>query len=300
VNVLVTGVGSVVGRAVAAYVRDRGMRVVGFDAQTVDDVVDEFHLVTRGNGRRFLDEILQCLDGERPFLMIPTGTEDLRAASMVRNTMHEKGVRVFVSEIAMIDLTEDKLRTAMLLRTLGIPAPRTISLVESGVAASAGGHLGYPLLAKPRYRTAGRGVMVYRDPLETEKEQRMDVVFQEFMPGEECEINLFAYPAGFVQSVVVLQRTMIKNGMVRNPRGVRRVIRRDMAELGIRTVRALGLEGPICIDARRDVHGAPRILGIKVGIGENITSASEIMESLLTAASEESRVPQDANGSHVS
>jgi carbamoyl-phosphate synthase large subunit len=285
-KVLVTGVGGPAGRAATRFLREKGIHVLGTDIQRADTVVDSFHLVPRGDDPGFNDAILDLIVHERPALVIPTVSEELSKMSSIRNRIRALGVHVFISEPAVVDLANDKLKTVMMLRALGIPVPRTVSVLEASAATCAGNHLGYPFLAKPRVGRGGRGVVVYQQPSDAMLEQRTDVVFQEFMPGEECDINLFAYPAGHVKAMVILQKTRMRQGIVGNALSVQRVIRRDMAELGIRATRALGLEGPIDMDVRRDCDGVARILEINARVGANVSAAIEIMESLLMTASE--------------
>ena len=75
------------------------------------------------------------------------------------------------------------------------------------------------------------------------------------------------------------------DGLVGNALSVELVIRRDMAELGIRAARGLNLEGPIDMDIRRDRNGVAKILEINARVGANVLTADEVLESLLTTAS---------------
>ena len=80
-----------------------------------------------------------------------------------------------------------------------------------------------------------------------------EVVWQEFLPGEEYDLNLFVERDGSVPAAVVLRKTGLKDGLVGNALGVERVERPDVADLGVRAARSLGLEGPIDLDALCDM-----------------------------------------------
>jgi carbamoylphosphate synthase large subunit len=188
---------------------------------------------------------------------------------------------VFISEPAVVDLANDKFDTATQLKELRIPVPKTLLLSELRSVTEAGEGLGYPFLVKPRIGQGGRGVVVYQQASDAVGEQRTDVVCQEFMPGEGCDLNLFAYPAGHVKAIAVLQKTRVREGVICNAQNVQRVIRRDMVELGIRVTRALKLEGPATVDVRRDRNGVPRVLKFNARIGANMMVTEEILESLL-------------------
>lgn len=277
-SVLVTGVGGPSGRATATFLRQRGISVIGTDIQQVEPIVDSFHLVPRGDDTGFEDAILTLVSRERPVLLVPTVCKELPAISRFRHRLRALGVHVFISEPAVVDLTNDKFDTATQLKELKIPVPKTHLLCATESVADVGERLGYPFLVKPR---VGRGVVIYQKASDALGEQITDVVCQEFMPGEGCDLNLFAFPAGHVKVIAVIQKTWMKEGITRNAQSFQRVVRRDMAELGIRVARALKLEGPVTMDMRRDCNGVPRVLEIITRIGANMMATEEILESLL-------------------
>jgi carbamoylphosphate synthase large subunit len=280
-KVLVTGVGGPAGRATATFLRQRGISVIGTDIQQVESIVDSFHLMPRGDDPCFEDAMLNLVSHERPVLLIPTVSEELSVVSKSRHRLHALGVHVFISEPAVVDLSNDKFDTATRLKELRIPVPKTLLLSELRSMTEAGEGLGYPFLVKPRVGRGGRGVVVYQQASDAVSEQRTDVVCQEFMPGEGCDLNLFAFPAGHVKAIAVLQKTRIREGVICSAQNVQRVIRRDMVELGIRVARALKLEGPATVDVRRDCNGVPRVLELNARIGANMMLTEEILESLL-------------------
>ena len=285
-TILVTGVGGPAGNAVTAFLRNRGIKVIGADIRDVDNHVDEFHVVPRGDDPQFVDALLELLKKTHPSLMIPTVSEELPAVSRIRNQIRDLGVRMFISDHDVVDLANDKLMTATRLSTQGIPVPRTFSLSPDIDPGMVGRELGYPFIVKPRVGRGGRGVTLYQKESEAHEERRVNVVCQQFMPGEECDLNMFVHPAGRVKALVVLQKTLMKQGIVGNAVSVQRVVRRDMAEIGLRVARGLALEGPVDMDVRRDRNGVPSVLGINARVGANVQAASEVLESLLMTAGE--------------
>jgi carbamoylphosphate synthase large subunit len=285
-KVIVTGVGGPAGRAATAFFRQRGFHVIGTDIQHVDTIVESFALVPRGDDNSFSRAVLELIVREKPVLMVPTVSEELGAVARIKREIQALGVLVFISEPDMVDCANDKLSTAKRLLEHGIPVPATFSTADAVSMEDVEKHLGYPLIAKPRIGRGGRGVVVYENTADALCEQRTDIVFQEFMPGEECDVNLFAYPAGHVREIAVLQKTAMKQGNIGNALKVQRVSSRDIAELGIRVARSFKLEGPIDIDVRRDRDGLARVLEINARVGANVLTAVEVLESLLTVASE--------------
>jgi len=285
-NILVTGIGGPAGRATVSFFKEREFRVIGTDIVQSVTPVDEFHLVPRGDDPAFIGTLVGLLSRTLPMLLVPTVSEELPAVSRLKRTVRELGVQMFIPDPAATEMANDKLLTANKLRSLGIAVPLTISCKEVTSPLDAGKELGYPFLAKPRVGRGGRGVTVFRDPKEAAEERRPDIVFQEFIPGEECDVNLFAHPAGYVRSVAVLRKTAMKEGIVGNAVHVQRVIRRDVAEVAIVAARKLHLEGPIDMDIRRDRNGIPRILEINARVGANILSTVEVFEALLVTVME--------------
>ena len=285
-TILVTGVGGPAGKAVTAFLRNRGIKVIGTDIRDVDNHVDEFHVVPRGDDPQFVDALLELLKETHPSLMIPTVSEELPAVSRIRSQIRALGVTMFISDPDVVDLANDKLMTATRLSTQGIPVPMTFSLSPGIDPGMVGRELGYPFIVKPRVGRGGRGVTLYQKESEAHEERRENVVCQQFMPGEECDLNMFVHPAGRVKAIVVLQKTLMKQGIVGNALSVQRVVARDMAEIGLRVARGLALEGPVDMDVRRDRNGVPSVLEINARVGANVLAASEVLESLLMTAGE--------------
>ena len=94
-TMMVTGAGGPAGRAVAAFLRSRDIRVIGTDIQNVGTHVDEFHIVPRGDDPQFGPALLHLLEETHPSLLVPTVSEELPAVSRIREMIQELGVRVF-------------------------------------------------------------------------------------------------------------------------------------------------------------------------------------------------------------
>src|SRR5229473_551675 len=140
--------------------------------------------------------------------------------------------------------------------------------------------LGFPLLSKPRFGRGGRGVVVHHGADDLACASPEEVVWQEFLSGEEYDLNLFVERDGSVPAAVVLRKTGLKDGLVGNALGVERVERPDVAGLGMRAARSLGLEGPIDMDIRLSADGSPAVLEVNARLGANVLSASEVLDAL--------------------
>ena len=280
-KVVVTGVGGPAGRAVAAYFRQCSYTVVGTDVAAVKSDVDTFIRVPPGDAPEFSPAIFHILESEKPRLFIPTVTEELVPAARMRNAVRDLGIRMFMSDVRAVCIADDKYLTAKALAAHGVEVPRSLSDEDVENPFVAGDALGYPFVAKPRHGRGGRGVFVYRDRSEAVIESRTGVVFQEFLPGEEYDANLFAGPDGEPVVTRVLLKTALKNGIVGNAVSVTAVDQPDIARLAVRAAAALKFEGPIDIDIRRGADGIPRVLEINARVGANVLCAGGILETML-------------------
>ncbi len=278
--VLVTGVGGPAGRAAATYFRARGVAVVGLDMRTVDAAVDRFRLVPPAADPAFGPALLESIAAERARLLVPTVTEELPGVARLRAEVARRGCALLISEPADVEVANDKLRTAEACARAGLAAPRTLPAFAPPEEILA---LGLPLVSKPRFGRGGRGVRVHRSAADLVTADGVEVVWQEFAPGEEFDVNLFVGPDGAVEAAVVLRKTALKDGEVGNALSVERADRPDVLDLGARVSRALRLVGPLDMDIRLRRDGTPALLEVNARLGANALSAPEVLESFFDA-----------------
>jgi carbamoylphosphate synthase large subunit len=297
-TILVTGVGGPAGRASARFFNDKGYRVIGTDIVPIAEFGGEFYLLPRGDDPRFAGVLLSVLSEEKVDLLIPTVSEELPAVARMKSKILSQGTQVFISHFSVVDLANDKYLTASCLYQLSLPVPQTVLASDVVNQAEVGELFGYPFIAKPRVGRGGRGVNVIHTAEEARNELRTFVIFQEFMPGEEFDVNIFAYPAGNTRTAAVLRKTSLREGIVGNALGVQRVTEREVAAVAIAAVRKLQLEGPIDMDIRKDGSGRPRILEINARVGANVLSASEVLDEVLIMLHERAESDVHVDGSH--
>lgn len=277
-TILITGVGGPAGRAAATYFAGRGYRVVGTDMREVSSPATHFRCVPAARDSSFLPALLDATTRENAALVISTVTEELPLVARMRSALRERGVSLSISEPPAVDVANDKLRTAEELDRAGVAVPVTFAgATPHDEVADA---LGFPLLSKPRFGRGGRGVVVHHRARDLALAGAEEVVWQQFLPGEEYDLNLFVERDGSVPAAVVLRKTGLKEGLVGNALGVERVDRPDVADLGVRAARSLGLEGPIDLDIRLGADGEPAVLEVNARLGANVLSASEVLDAL--------------------
>lgn len=279
-RVIVTGVGGPAGRGAAAFFRGKGVAVVGADMRPVEAVVDRLHLLPPAGDPGFATALLELVAAERARLLVPTVTEELPLVARLRPEVSRRGCALLISEPEAAEVANDKLGTAQACARAGLAVPRTLpaSATREEVLA-----LGLPLLSKPRFGRGGRGVRVHRDPDDLVPAGPGEVVWQEFAPGDEFDLNLFVGPEGTVEAAVTLRKTALKEGEVGNATAVERADRPDVMALGAGVAGALRLLGPLDMDIRLRGDGRPVLLEVNARLGANALSAPEVLESFFEA-----------------
>lgn len=277
-TVLITGVGGPAGRAAATYFAGKGYRVVGADMREVASAAAEFRFVPAARDAAFVPALLELAMDEKAALVVSTVTEELPLVARMKSALREQGVSLSISNPSGVDVANDKLRTAEELERAGVAVP--VTFPGRTPRAALADALGFPLLSKPRFGRGGRGVTVHHRARDLALEIPEEVVWQEFLPGEEYDLNLFVERDGSVPAAVVLRKTGLKDGLVGNALGVERVDRPDVEELGVRAARSLGLEGPIDMDIRLGTGGDPAVLEVNARLGANVLSAREVLDAL--------------------
>jgi carbamoyl-phosphate synthase large subunit len=291
-TIVVTGVGGPAGRAAATWFSGRGLRVVGTDVRDVAGPSTAFRLVPPALHASYPEALLALVAEEGASLLVPTVTEELPIVAALHAALRATGCTLAMGAPGAVEIAGDKLRTAQALGLRGVAVPRTLpaSAPRAGLAAA----LGLPLLSKPRFGRGGRGVRVLRTEEEVRSELAAapleEVVWQEFAPGEEFDVNLFVESSGAVPAAVVLHKTALREGLTGNAAGVERVDHRPVRDEAIRAVRALELSGPLDVDVRLRRDGAPVVLEINARLGANALAAPEVLDAL-EAAWKEGRCP---------
>lgn len=274
---MVTGAGGPAGRAVSNYFQETGIAVMRADMNVIQG--SDFARLPAASDQEFMHALEQLLCQAQVGLLVPTVTEELPKIAEYRESIRERICAVFLSASEPVRIANDKWQTAQALSKHGVAVPRSYSGESKQTLI---GTVPFPMLSKPRCGRGGRGIELHADVNELPAVLSKDRVFQEFLTGDEYDVNLFGDPGGETSACVVLKKTALKSGIVGNAISVRRVYEPDVAGLAKAAVSALGLEGPIDIDVRRGRDGRPRILEINARVGANVRAAEEVLTAIVT------------------
>lgn len=286
-RILVTGIGGPAGRSAVTYLKEKGFSVIGTDVKEVEVEVDACHIVPMALNAEFPSVLLDVIKKERPSLFIPTVTEELLIVSRLKKEIERDGCAIFISPPEAVEIANDKLKTALFMKEKGVAVPLTFN--EKTPRERIIKELGLPLLSKPIFGRGGRGVTVYRSKEDVYNEKREGLIFQKFIPGDEFDVNLFIGKGGDALATVVLQKTLLKDGIIGNALKVERVESGDVAKLAMEAAALLRMEGPLDFDIRLRQDGAPVLLEINARLGGNVLQAREILDALVTSWKEEEK-----------
>src|SRR3990172_13379552 len=154
-HIMITGIGGLAGRSAVSYFRRNGVPVIGTDIREVETPVESFYIIPPGGDPLFAATLLGIIKRERPSLLIPTVSEELPVISRLKKVIEAEGCTVLISPPAAVDITNDKLKTAMIMAGHGIPVP--VSFDDKTSREFIVRELGFPLLSKPRIGRGGGG-----------------------------------------------------------------------------------------------------------------------------------------------
>lgn len=278
-SILITGIGGPAGRSAVTYFKAKAFPVTGTEVRGMKSPVDSFYVIPPAGDISFPEILMDIIRRERPSLLIPTLTEELPVISRMKRDIEGEGCNVLISSPTAIDITNDRLKTAIIMAGHGIAVPSfcdEVTPVDVIVDK-----LGFPMLSKPRFGRGGREVVIYRryeDLFDTNKE---GLVFQEYIPGTLFNLNMFIDKGGAILSAVVLEKTALNNGGGGNALSIERVERPDIVKIGTKIAGILNLEGPVDMDIGLRNNFIPVLLDINARLGNNALFAWETLDSLL-------------------
>jgi carbamoylphosphate synthase large subunit len=252
--------------------------VVGTDVRPVEEI-SAFRKVPLAADPAFLDALIRVVADTGARLLIPTVSEELPIVAEARGFFRRRGCGLFISSAEASRTIHDKWLTAQALEASGVAVPRSFCGTSKAALLT---RLSLPVLSRPRIGRGGRGVEIHRSEAGIPEPISRDRIFQEFLSGEEFDVNVFADVPGVAAVVVVLRKTALKSGLFGNAAAVERTQDREIARLVESAVQSLSLEGPLDVDVRKGASGSPAVLEINGRLGSNVRTAEEVLDRMTT------------------
>lgn len=218
-NVLVTGVGAIIGYGVVNSLRlgRYPLKIVGLDiyahavGQYWCDAFERSLPVADPGYTRFLQEVIARHGVE---LVIPGIEQDVSFLSRNRAAFADTGARLALNDAELVAVSDDKWLTREALLELGLPA---IDSVLGGSFDEIAARLGVPFLIKPRRSYASKGIAYAEDADDLVYWQRKlgDNFMAQRVVGDadsEFTASLFGWGDGAGSRKMVLQRWLAQDG----------------------------------------------------------------------------------------
>jgi carbamoyl-phosphate synthase large subunit len=225
--------------------------------------VDRAHLVKPVSHRRYIHDLIKLATRNHIDLIVPTIDTDLPKLADARDRFARLGCRVIVSSPEVIAIGRDKLLTHVFLTGAGIETPLTWPAQQ----VLRRRRRRFPCQIKPRYGSAGHGNYRVDDAeaLGFWARRVPDPVVQEFVPGDEYTLDVYAGLDGRARCVVPRRRLEVRAGEVQKAQIVKDA---RLIGIGRRVVDAMGeCVGVITVQVIREPSGRIRVIEINPRFG---------------------------------
>lgn len=193
-TVMVTGAGALLGQGILRCLRmaKRPIRVITADPdyRAAGHWLGDFAVtIPMADDPKYLETVEMILTRELvDILLIGTDVELLTFSKERARLEAEYGTRVVVSSPQVIEIADDKLKTAHFLEGAGFPFAHSVSADDRSGVAELLRTRGFPLIAKPKQGARSVGVVNVNSPEELSHVLgRADLVVQEMLPDKEGE-----------------------------------------------------------------------------------------------------------------
>jgi carbamoylphosphate synthase large subunit len=294
--ILITGIGGPAGAALSTQIAERTKRGpkrrwIGVDVVDVDTPhLDAFDLVALAADGDYAPSMRAVFARHAPDLVIPTVSDELPQLAVLAELLGLTGPvaggdgHIVGSASGPTSVAWDKLLTMWALERAGVPIPRYASATALPSTAAAIDLLGAPFVLKPRVSRGGRGVRLIESADEAWPAVDGSWIAQGFAPGTEYSPQVYRSQMTGESTVVILKKTVLKQGRVGNAAEVVRLAagaEPEVEAIAARAAEALGLVGPLDMDVRRAEDGRPLVLEVNSRFGANSAYAPELLDAVL-------------------
>lgn len=261
--------------------------LIGVDnlsAKNVQNLLDSFYIVPRGNNPSYVGEIIKIALREKVQFILPGSDEEALSISKNIDDFKNAGIQVIISQIDVLNLISNKVKTYKLLESNGLDVPEydVINTFE-GLKTSLV-NFEYPkntVIAKPSNGRGGRGMYVFegednpplwlgsgKREIKVKQEEYSDDLLKVVVQSECLVMPMLKSPAydvdvmaikGDANTIVIRERI--------NPSGIpfqgNKILHNKKIEKYCRAIaRVLNLDGLHDIDLMTDGNGNASIIEV--------------------------------------
>jgi hypothetical protein len=227
-TILITGIGGPAGAALSIQIaertkRDPRRRWIGVDVVDVGTPhLDAFDLVALAADPDYAPSMRAVFARHAPDLVIPTVSDELPQVAILAELLGLTGPvaggegHIVSSASGPTSVAWDKLLTMWALERAGVPVPRYAPATRLPSTAAAIDLLGAPFVIKPRVSRGGRGVRLIESADAAWPAGDGSWIAQGFAPGTEYNPQVYRSQITGESTVVILEKTVLKQGRVGN------------------------------------------------------------------------------------
>jgi carbamoyl-phosphate synthase large subunit len=204
----------------------------------------------------FVEKLFQIVAEKKVQLLMPSSHYDIFPYSKYRKELEQLGAIPVVTDLARLEICRDKLLTYQSLsRRFDLP----FTSMDSYKAK-------FPAIAKPRFGKGSRNVIKVEDENELQfvKFKYKDMVYQEFLPGNEYTVDVLSDLSKEPVMAVPRMRLQTKAGVSTRGRVVRNT---ELEEKCMQIAKSMGIVGPCCVQMKETADGTPKLIEINPRMG---------------------------------
>lgn len=178
----------------------------------------------------YIPQTLRICKEQKIDVLISLNDLELPILAKYKGEFEAMGVKVIVSDPAVIDICFDKYKTAQFIESLGLKTPKTYIDYNAAVSAINSGELGFPLILKPRWGAGSIGLEFVDDLEELEMVYKLDckkvmksilakasvdenfLLIQEVIKGAEYGLDIANDLKGEYRGVSVKRKLAMRSG----------------------------------------------------------------------------------------
>jgi carbamoyl-phosphate synthase large subunit len=205
----------------------------------------------------FVDKLFELVKIHKVTVLMPSSGFDIYPYSKYRKELQELGANAVVSDIEVLEICRDKMRTYQeLLPRFKVPFTTT----EPDKIPS------FPVIAKPRFGKGSRDVIMIEDEsdLRYVTSKYHDMIFQQYLPGIEYTIDVLSDLNKEPLFAVPRIRLQTKGGISTKGKIVRN---QKMEEDCMNIAKSIGIRGPCCIQMKETHDSEPQLVEVNARLG---------------------------------
>jgi carbamoyl-phosphate synthase large subunit len=205
----------------------------------------------------FIDKLFELVKVHKITALLPSSGFDIYPYSRCRKELQEFGAQAVVSDIDVLEICRDKMRTYQkLLSRFKVPFTTT----DPGKIPS------FPVIAKPRFGKGSRDVIMIEDEsdLRYVTTKYHDMIFQEYLPGIEYTIDVLSDLNKEPLFAVPRIRLQTRGGISTKGKIVHN---QKMEEDCMNIAKSIGVRGPCCIQMKQTENGEPHLVEVNARLG---------------------------------